>query len=407
MSFILFSQMFLMLIPMSLFGISSIYISLPIVTFNFLYNAYIGKYQKISQQDFLWLLLAMLVLILMITSGLIYHNSDSLDLLRMTSFGAMLFFVSFMLVSNYINHNLEKALPALMRDIFLVAVVNSFVAFLVLISKEARELIYSIVTTSPKNELHLAIGMRSSGLFYFGGSIMSMFNFVAFYIGLAYLSNYKKKIQYHDILMLLVVVLGTFISGRMGLIFILALILSVVFLPQKLLKVKKTIVLKVMFFSIILFVFLVIYKYEEFRRLLNWALELFLNYINTGKVSSVSTNTLETMYLLPKDILLGTGLFSQTEIGSDSGYVLLIWYFGIIAILSFTFVFFMHFMLVVTKHDKILLRLFVCSLTAIIIGNFKDIYLFASNGVSQIYFIMLVFSLLMKKSTKLVEQDQK
>ncbi|MBD8163460.1 hypothetical protein [Erwinia persicina] len=407
MSFLLFFQMLTMLIPMSLFGISSIYLSLPIVAFNFLYNAFNRKYQKIKQQDLLLLLLAVLVLFIMITLGLIVHNSDSLDLLRMTFFGSMIFFVSFMLVSNYINHNAERALPVLMRDIFLVAVVNSFVAVLVLVSKEARELIYSVVTTSPKNELHLTIGMRSSGLFYFGGSIMSMFNFVVFYIGLAYLSNYKKKIHFYDIVMLLVVVLGTFISGRMGLIFIIALIMGVIFLPKQILKVKKSIVLKVIFFSVILFIFLVIYKYEEFRRLLNWALELFLNYINTGKISSVSTNTLETMYVLPTDILLGTGLFSQTEIGSDSGYVLLIWYFGAIAILSYLFVFFLHFMLVTATHNKILFRLFVFTLTAVLIGNFKDIYLFASNGISQIYFIMLAFALLTKNQMKQVEQDQK
>ena len=102
----------------------------------------------------------------------------------------------------------------------LCAFVNAVFAIMLTISGPLRSIIFSVVDTHPANAHHLNLGVRSSGLFYFGGSILSVFDFIALYLVAILLSNYKfkqvTKLFYG--IVFLVITIGLFLAGRFGVV---------------------------------------------------------------------------------------------------------------------------------------------------------------------------------------------
>lgn len=326
------------------------------------------------------------------------------DLVKMTSFGVFVLLACCMYVFFMKDCYNDKFQIKILENIYFAAVLNALTAIIVLVSPDARQIIYSIVDTSPLNELHLSIGMRSSGLFYFGGSIMSVFHCFIFYLSLIYVSNFKHKVSILDFIFLLINISGIFISGRFGFILLLVLMLLLLCLPKKTTCINKRVILGLMAFSVAIMSILIISYYDSVKRLIDWGLEVFINYIKNGHFESHSTDVLQTMYKLPDNLIFGEGIFSQEYLGSDSGYVQLLWYFGVIGLLFYASIFSIHAFFALNQPSKILRNLYLLILALIIIGNFKDIYLFASNGVTQIYFIIMILSLFDRRVSKKYEK---
>ena len=71
--------------------------------------------------------------------------------------------------------------------------------------------------------------------------------------------------------------------------------------------------------------------------ILEWAMELFINWADSGNIESASTNELKEMYVLPRTIktwIIGDGMssneFGGFYMGSDVGYIRSLYYWGII-----------------------------------------------------------------------------
>lgn len=381
---------------MSVLDVSSVYLSMPCIAITLMLTYKKNKRIIFAKTGLIKVLVSFFIIILMITLSQVIHGNDADELLKMTIFGFMLFVLALCIVCIYLNAYGENAFKFALADILCVAFINSLAAVLVLFSKELRELIYTVISTSPTNEIHLELGMRSSGLFYFGGSVMSMFNCLAMYFALVYKSNYKLKGMFFYPLAF-VLAMGAFVSGRMGLMLIIIMFIFIMLTPYRISLVDKNKVFNLLIFSILSCVLVFIFQYEKVHHLLAWALEVFINYFNDGSVSSKSTTVLATMYKFPSNILIGDGYFSQEGIGSDSGYILIGFYFGVIGVLSYLTVFLLHSTVVMNCKNIILKRCLLFTIAIVIVGNFKDIYLFASNGVTQVYFIFLLFSLMSVK----------
>lgn len=76
--------------------------------------------------------------------------------------------------------------------------------------------------------------------------------------------------------------------------------------------------------------------------LFNFALEMFLNYFESGSLTTESTSQLATMYIFPTNIytyLIGDGLYTAEDglyyMGTDVGYLRILFYFGVFGVMLF------------------------------------------------------------------------
>ncbi|WP_429158082.1 hypothetical protein [Aeromonas media] len=74
----------------------------------------------------------------------------------------------------------------------------------------------------------------------------------------------------------------------------------------------------------------------------NFALEMFLNYFESGSLTTESTSQLATMYIFPTNIytyLIGDGLYTAEDglyyMGTDVGYLRILFYFGVFGVILF------------------------------------------------------------------------
>lgn len=100
--------------------------------------------------------------------------------------------------------------------------------------------------------------------------------------------------------------------------------------------------------------------YLYFPDFADWAFEGFINYFKTGKFSTKSSDSLESMFLLPqttKDWIIGTGAMAFW--GSDVGYTRLLFYFGILGSAGFFYYQFYLLKMAATRDKAFVLTLLI------------------------------------------------
>jgi hypothetical protein len=130
---------------------------------------------------------------------------------------------------------------------------------------------------------------------------------------------------------------------------------------------------------------------EQFQSLFIFGFELFINFIETGKATSESTEDLKTMYIMPNNLktyIIGDGKFAGEAgksasyyMGTDVGFLRLIYYFGLIG--TITYFIFQLFSLKTAMKKHNLLVLFCFSLLMIL--NFK--------GIADFFYIAILFNI--------------
>lgn len=146
--------------------------------------------------------------------------------------------------------------------------------------------------------------------------------------------------------------------------------------------VKHNIMLLLSVSSLILLAFMSTYVFfpmiiSSVTPLFNFALEMFLNYFDSGSLITASTAELSTMYVWPNNIytyFIGDGLYSADNglyyMGTDVGYLRLIFYFGILGVVFF-FALQSTMLWVAVRKIKCKGILFLCLLSYVLILNFK------------------------------------
>lgn len=393
---ILFILTLMLVIPMTVIGIGSAIIAFPVLIIFFFYFFLKCKPCVLSKKALLSLLFY-LGFVVFVASVPLIHLTNSFELLTFVFYGLFVFVSSILLIVCYRCH--YSNFPyVLLRNLYLIGSLNAVVAILVLLSPNIRDLIYSVVDTSAVNMEHLALGFRSSGLFFFGGSVMSLFHCLIIYIGLIYVrykqTYIKSKLFILDVILIASNALAVFLSGRMGVLVLIAGFCVVLFTPSSFTRAYKSVVVKIIIVVFSILACVIALYYEQFAMFLVWAFELFINMFNNEEVTTASTEVLKSMYHFPSDMIFGEGLFSMVDLGIDSGYVLLTWYFGILAVVALLTLLFAQSLIVLKNcKNKDMLAVYLFCLFLILIGNIKDTYLFGSNGLTQVYFISMLLCL--------------
>jgi len=130
--------------------------------------------------------------------------------------------------------------------------------------------------------------------------------------------------------------------------------------------------------------------------LFNFALEMFLNYFETGSLTTESTSQLAAMYIWPENMytyLIGDGLYSADNglyyMGTDVGYLRLLFYFGVLGVMLFLTLQFSLLSVSVRKMKNGNV-LFIFVLLYIVILNFKGFADLAS--ILALFFTARIFT---------------
>lgn len=165
------------------------------------------------------------------------------------------------------------------------------------------------------------------------------------------------------------------------------------------------------FIVLLVLSFIIIKQYidlKRYERIVGWAFEVFISYMEKGEVETTSTDAMISMYRWPEDLktwFLGHGLFFNSDgsyyMRSDVGYVRLVYYFGIFGTLFFTFTQGAFAYIAATYYSSRAFKVFMFFLFLwVLILNLKGL----SDG--DFYFtLFIVFGSLIRRTNRLKESN--
>ncbi|MCL7743685.1 hypothetical protein LV476_01800 [Guyparkeria hydrothermalis] len=287
----------------------------------------------------------------------------------------------------------------MLSQMALVGALNAVVMLIVFLRPEVSQSLYEIVLIDEKYEHSIEMGMRNPGLFYTGFSILSLVYSLLFIIQLALIVNWRDRVRLFDLLVLVLLFMGMFFSGRAGFVvalFGVVLFLLLYFVHGQAVQFVRSV--RVGFYFLFLgFGFSLVLSLSGYAYYLDWFFELFINFYEEGRLASKTTDTLLSQhYFLPgsaSGVLFGVANFGRQYgleyIPSDVGYVLFIHGLGVVGLVfSFGFFLLLSF-LVFSKGACLTMRwLFLFVVLGILIGSFKDYYFLSHMGYTQILFLL-------------------
>ena len=188
---------------------------------------------------------------------------------------------------------------------------------------------------------------------------------------------------------------GVFVSGRLGLFYLLIVLLLSLLLPFKFLKIKKFYTIVILFFSCLILTVISVLYWSIVQQMFLSMFEIFINFYSGSGATTNTSNVLSTMWFLPKNIFIGNGVFDlmQSNISnkSDSGYIMMLNFGGMTFLITMVMYIFLTYSLV-NRSNKIINNVCLFILLTILVGNMKDIYIFGISGITQVYFMLIVVS---------------
>lgn len=148
---------------------------------------------------------------------------------------------------------------------------------------------------------------------------------------------------------------------------------------------------------------------DRLSNISNYLFEIFINYNETGSVTTTSSDATKAMYIFPDNLktwIIGDGRMllpsGSYYMGSDVGYVRLIFYYGAICtFIYFAIQFFYIIMLMKLSKRRVLKLLFVMMFFWILVLNLKGI-----ANIDQ-FLILFLLGLVYSNSSKLIIYDRK
>ncbi len=291
-----------------------------------------------------------------------------------------IFCLYYFLSKNYPN---IKIYDKLINILILISIISSLISILLWFSPNLNDIMKFEIQ---KYSRELLIYQNHRG---FGFSDELLFTFSIVQVGILLLVIEKYGINLYISGYLFLIILSISLNARIGFVF-----LIIIFILPSFFK-KGT------FFLFFLFISIFIFFYDLEIELLNFFVSQFIYFIDdlTGKsdVSSFSY-LIEEMLFLPSDIseiIFGTGnnIFFES---SDSGYVILIFYGGIIYLFTIFYFYFYCFYRGL-KIGKFFVSVILFSL--FLIANLKGLF-FAPKPGMHFFLIVYVFLILSQQKIK-------
>jgi hypothetical protein len=327
----------------------------------------------------------------------------------------VLFSAGFISYSYALIYN-DKCIEKLMLHLFMAGALHSFLILTIVLFEPFKELFYSIIWVTEKQERYLfgdVFNARVSGFLDTGFSSLSTTHALIFCVGFIYTFGLKIKFSFLQYFLYFICMFLIFLSlifiGRTGILIIVLFSFSYIlfFGGKRVIRLKISKILfrsMAYFFFFLLFILIVIgniVNIDDYKNEIGSSFELFLNFANHGGLSTTSTDIiLNEMLIFPDNgigLLLGELNYGRgsTPILSDLGVVYILngaGFIGLLIMWSFYIPFFLGVMSkikYVRFHSFSFLALFFLILTIVL--NFKDLYFLSFAGFTKIFFLFLFF----------------
>ncbi len=367
------------------------------------------KYSSFSRIYLNFLLLYWLGGLWILFTGILNSNIDSSILFSYFT-GTLALLAGYPIVKVFSKKIEVDEINFIIRSTYIAGLIHAFIMVLAFFWEPFRSLLYSIVPLGDNGQSFVENMIRSPGLTSSGGDSLSVIQSLSLIFGIYYFTEIKKEAglfqSFAYLLSFLILFLSILLSARTGLI-IIFIFLCWLFL-SKLLRFILTSKFNSIFISRMFFFIIVVsitaplsYNYlinSEYSRFARRAFELFINYTESGTVTTTSTDNLKQMYFLPKDkihLIFGDGNFGRNEslpgISSDVGYVRMVFGVGLIGCFMMLLPLFYVLYLCVKYYDinKHLTNLMILMIFLVLIVNLKVYYYFEFREIFKILYLLL------------------
>lgn len=308
--------------------------------------------------------------------------------------------------------------------IFVSGIINGFFVIAVFASGSLRNAALSLLDYSQNQLMWSEMGRRSFDLNMGGGAGASVvFSFV-FMIGVALL-NKQDKLFLLKISGLVILFIATLLTGRTGLIFIMVYIPMYVILSRftngknsihKTYNLSFFKTVKLSYFLLFLFGVMALFwtfvasddiKDRYINNIQPWAFEFYYSYIESGTISTGSTNVIvNEMYFIPDSgmhLFFGDSNMGRTQnleyVPSDVGYIRFIFGIGILGlILVFLPLLFLGLYSYNNQKLGVAPSLLLFMIIGVFISNFKELD-YMSRGSGLIILLLFITTVFESKSS--------
>lgn len=320
------------------------------------------------------------------------------------------FFSSYFIVF-VLKENIEKfGLVSLFDYIVVAFLIQAFISFLFFFNSDLFELYTNFLKAETNQGLLDRTGLLNKrfigiGSAFFSGVIKYGFALLILTV-LPYLpGSFICRNKYTYGFSYLIILIAGIMTGRFFFVAIFVNLIFFILLQNKnpfrgLLKLAKIVLISI---PVFLLIYLIAQNFIEGDRLeiiVNFVFEIFINFLENGELGTSSSDATISMYVFPDNI--NTWLFGDGQIllengsyymGSDVGYVRLIFYFGLISTFIYFIIQFLYFRLLKNlTDDRNIKILFSMMFLWILLLNFKGI----ANG-DQFLILFLVCLIYNKK----------
>lgn len=238
-----------------------------------------------------------------------------------------------------------------------VILIQSIVAFMMFLIPELRDFLLGIQKLSPDDIERMSdffeFRILGFGTMFFGAGVISGFGLILIGALLRFYNLNSKQTILLSIKFLFILLIGmmmartTLIGGLLGLMLIFFpknFKATISMFRKRFLFLFNITIIPLIFVSVLFFVVPKIG--EMLEPLFNFAFEIFINYFEKGSAESASTTQLQHMYVFPENIktwIIGDGFWANPYgsgyyMQTDVGYLRLIYYFGLIGLVTYLIV---------------------------------------------------------------------
>ncbi|NCO69853.1 MAG: hypothetical protein COW76_19680 [Shewanella sp. CG18_big_fil_WC_8_21_14_2_50_42_11] len=388
---------------------------LGLISVHLFFNEY--KKSRYVKNIFNLLLVGFLYVLFVSLSSVIFFDRFDFAFVKDYIGGFLVIFSAFFIVKSYFKKYENNAFDKIIFHLFIIGFVHSLIVILVFFSEAFKDFLYSFIWVTEKQERYLfgdVLNVRLSGLLDTGFSNLSTTHGMLFCLGFVWLYYLKKRLNIFLSMIftgfLATIFLSNVFIGRSGiilsLVFVFAFYIYVVLTQSIQGYVGKSNIYLLVYLLAGLLMVLVFIDFEENKSNLEFAFEIFINFYETGSLTSSSTETvLDTMMIFPNSgigMLLGEMNFGRGEdsIPSDLGMVYIMNGVGIIGLL----VMFLFYLPIIYSSVHLLkdqalkyVAFFVIFIILLsIILNFKDLYFVGFAGFFKILVILIFVLYFMK-----------
>lgn len=248
----------------------------------------------------------------------------------------------YLFIANILSNADSNSKCKIYKIMFFIVVAISFNSFIIILEYFNTDFKYFIENLLIENLMsgtsYLEHPFRIRGLAIGGGAALSVV--IAFAILISVYLYFVKYLSLQVAVVLIIIMnISNIFTGRTGLLLglIFSSTLIILLFYKSIFNLKlfiKNILLSVVVITLFL-IFLNNYKLND--DVFNWAFEIFINFLDSGKLESSSSNELQTMFLLPDNIshlLFGIGFYEGENplnyIRSDVGYIKSVFSIGLL-----------------------------------------------------------------------------